>query len=86
MVDTARKQLPGNVTEFVKDWLLNEFTGDENGLGSGERTNVLMRMSRSSRIVRALSSVKRSFLSVEERQFRMYETGVLVAVEDCYIG
>lgn len=60
-------------------------TIEENVLGSEERRDAVEGMSRSVTNVRILPSMKRAFISHEERWCRTYVTEVLAYVNNCYV-
>lgn len=60
MVEIAKRQLCGNVREFVKHLCLGNVIVEEDGLISKMRRAALMKMARSATNVWSLSSVKRT--------------------------
>lgn len=61
--------LIGNIGAFVKHWFWDEFTVGEEELSCGGRRNAVVVMSGSASNIWTISSVKRMFISVEERCF-----------------
>lgn len=86
MLETATKQVIGNIGEFVKHWSWDEVTVEEDGQSSEERRGSVMSMSRTATRVWTLPSVGKTFISVDERWFRTYVTDAVGSVTDCYIA
>lgn len=74
MVRTATKQLNENVRKRMKYWSRKRVTVEEYRLGSRERREVAVGMSRTETNLWTPLSVRKSFVFVEERSFPTYVT------------
>lgn len=86
MVRTITTQLIGNVRELVENWSWDEISVEENRLSGERRRDTVIGMSRFATSVWTLKSLERTFISLEERWFRMYMADTLGVVYDCFIG
>lgn len=66
-VESAKRELNGNVRKRFKHPFYEEITVEEDGLVGEESRNVVMEMSKSGINVSTLPSVKRAFVSAEWR-------------------
>lgn len=79
------KHLYGNVRQFVGQWPCKEVTIKQYGMGSGERSEAVMKISRTATNVWTLLAVKKTFILVDENWFRTYVTYVLGSAHYCHV-
>lgn len=85
MAWTVTTHLIGNIREFMKHFFWYEVTIEEDGLSSREREDAEMGMSKSQTSRWTLLSLRRMFITVEERCSRTYLTDSLGSLSDCYV-
>lgn len=69
----------------MKHWFSDKIIENVGWLSGGEKRDAVPGMLKSLANMWKLPSVKRMFISVEERSFRTYVTNAFETVNDCYI-
>lgn len=84
--ETETKKFIKQVTEFLQPLSLAEDKVEEDQMRTGEMRETVLGMSRTETLVCKLPSLRRAFISVDERCSQTYLTDAFGSENVCYVG